>query len=159
MQVIYQAGALGTTADQAAVSATGQWHADNEYKVRITLKNSCELQTQITSCSFDTRDFYLMGGLKVSADLQDEVGQPCVACSGFVIPAESTAFKQRRTSSDTAINDMLLTESYRQSPYNQGNRDSSRFREQEGMSGIVTEMGSDANGAGVTCAGLYRVYH
>jgi hypothetical protein len=157
MQVIYQAGALGTTADQAAVSATGQWHADNEYKVRISLKTSCELQTQFTSCSFDTRDFYLMGGLNVTADLQDEVGQPCVACSGYVIPAESTAFKQRRTSSDTAINDILLSESYRQSPYNQGNRDSSRFREQEGMSGIVTEMGRDATTS--SCVGFYRVYH
>ena len=158
MEVVYQAGALGTTADQAAVSAAGEWHADNEYKVVITLKNSCELQTQFTSCSFDTRDFYLMGGLKVSADLQDEVGNPCVACQGYVIES-STDFSQRTTSSDTAINDILLTESYRQSPYNQGLRDSSRFREQEGMSGIITELGRDNNGAGVSCVGEFRVYH
>ena len=99
-----------------------------------------------------------MGGLKVSADLQDEVGVPCVACQGFVIET-TTDFKQRTTSSDTAIKDILLTEGYRQSPYNQGLRDSSRFREQEGTSGIVTELGRDNNGAGVSCVGEFRVYH
>ena len=157
MQVIYQAGALGTTADQAAVSANGQWHADNEYKVRITLKTSCELQTQFSSCSFDTRDFYLMGGLSVTADLQDETGSACVACEGYVIPAQSTEFKQRRTSAETAIRDILRTESYRQSPYSQGARDSGRFRQQEGMDGIVTEIGRDATTS--SCNGMYRVYH
>jgi|TARA_R110001592_G_scaffold54388_4_gene166400 hypothetical protein len=154
---IYAGGASGVTINAAAASATGDWVATDLYKVVFTLFTSCELQTQFTSCSFDTRDFYLMGGLKVIADLQDEVGQPCVACQGYVIPAEITTFKQRRTSSDTAINAMLLTESYKQSPYNQGNRDSSRFREQEGMSGIVTEMGRDSTTD--ACNGMYRVYH
>ena len=158
MEVIYEAGALGTTADQAGVSTTGDWDDLNYYKVVITLKNSCELQTQFTSCSFDTRDFYLMGGLKVSADLQDEAGVPCVACLGYVTET-TTDFKQRTTSSDTAIKDILLTENYRQSPYNQGLRDSSRFREQEGMSSIVTELGRDNNGPGVSCVGEFRVYH
>ena len=51
MAVIYQAGAKGTTADQAGVSAAGEWTATNEYKVRITLNTSCELQTQFPSCS------------------------------------------------------------------------------------------------------------
>ena len=50
-----------------------------------------------------------------------------------------------------------MGESYRQSPYNQGNRDSSRFREQEGMSGIVSAIGRDATGS--SCNGAYRVYH
>tara|TARA_R110000737_G_scaffold57116_1_gene82201 strand:- start:2200 stop:3609 length:1410 start_codon:yes stop_codon:yes gene_type:complete len=154
---IYAGGATGVTINAAAASPTGDWVATDLYKVVFSLRTSCELQTQFTSCSFDTRDFYLMGGLKVIADLQDEVGQPCVACQGYVIPAEETTFKQRRTSSETAINDMLLTESYMQSPYNQGNRDSSRFREQEGMSGIVTEMGRDSTTS--TCNGMYRVYH
>ena len=156
---IYAGGALGISDLTSALTThDGTWQADDTYKVIITLKNSCELQTQFTSCSFDTRDFYLMGGLKVSADLQDEVGVPCVACQGYVIET-STDFKQRTTSSDTAINDILLTERYRQSPYNQGLRDSSRFREQEGTSGIVTELGRDNNGAGVSCVGEFRVYH
>jgi len=157
MQVIYQAGAKGTTADQAGVSAAGEWTATNEYKVQITLNTSCELQTQFSSCSFDTRDFYLMGGLKSIASLQDEVGNACVACDGYVISAEATAFKQRRTSSETGINDILMTENYRQSPYNQGNRDSSRMREQEGMSNIITELGRDATTS--SCNGHFKVYH
>ncbi len=156
LTVIYGAGAEGVSNDAAATSTAGAYSL-NKYKVVISLNTSCELQTQFTSCSFDTRDFYLMGGLKVIADLQDETGQPCVACQGYVTPSESSAFKQRRTSSDTAINDMLLTESYMQSPYNQGNRDSSRMREQEQMSGIVTEMGRDSTTS--TCNGFYRVYH
>ena len=156
---IYAGGALGISDLTSALTThDGTWQADDTYKVIITLKNSCELQTQFTSCSFDTRDFYLMGGLKVSADLQDEAGVPCVACQGFVIET-STDFTQRTTSSDTAINDILLTENYRQSPYNQGLRDSSRFREQEGTSGIVTELGRDNNGPGVSCVGEFRVYH
>ena len=150
----------------------GSWGA-NSYRVVIRLNTSCELQTQFTNCSFDTRDFYLMGGLSTTTMLQDEVGQPCVPCQGYVIDGDTvatatdggggattpnvTSFKQRRTSSETAINDMLLTESYMQSPYNQGNRDSSRFREQEQMSGIVTEMGRDSTTS--TCNGFYRVYH
>jgi len=154
---IYAGGALGI-ADLTSALTThdGTWQADDTYKVIITLKNSCELQTQFTSCSFDTRDFYLMGGLKISVDLQDEVGNPCVACQGYAIET-ATDFKQRTTSSDTAINDILLTEGYRQSPYNQGLRDSSRFREQEGTSGIVTELGRDATSG--TCKGEFRVYH
>ena len=154
---IYAGGALGISDLTTALTThDGTWQADDTYKVIITLKTSCELQTQFTSCSFDTRDFYLLGGLKVSADLQDEAGVPCVACQGFVIET-TTDFKQRTTSSDTAINDILLTENYRQSPYNQGLRDSSRFREQEGMSSIVTELGRDNTNN--DCKGEFRVYH
>ena len=162
-------GALDTIIAVAAIpTAADSWFSDNIYRVVIELKNSCELQTQFSSCSFDTRDFNLMGGLKVSSDLQDEAGVPCVACSGFVgevttadavtSPA-NVGFVQRRTSSETGINDILMTENYRQSPYNQGNRDSARFRQQEGLGGIVDELGRDANGAGVTCAGHFKVYH
>lgn len=154
---IYAGGALGVTSLGSIGTPNGEWLATDWYKVVITLKNSCELQTQFPDCSFDTRDFYLMGGLKAIASLQDEAGEPCVACQGYVNTSETTAFKQRRTSSDTAINDILLTENYRQSPYNQGNKDSSRFRHQEGMGGIVTELGRDATSG--TCAGAFRVYH
>ena len=173
---IYAGGARGvkfTTVSSAAdtltaiaegASGAGSFFSPNRYSLVITLKTSCELQTQFTSCSFDTRDFYLLGGLKVSADLQDEVGNPCVACQGYVLDGAAGAevynaqtFVQRRTSSETGINDILLTENYRQSPYNQGNRDSSRFREQEGMSSIVSDLGRDATTS--TCNGHFKVYH
>ena len=146
---IYAGGAAGINGD-------GTWLVDTLYKVEYKLLTSCELQTQFTSCSFDTRDFYLMGGLKASIELQDEVGNPCVACQGFVI-SSVTDFKQRRTSAETAARDILLTEGYRQSPYNQGNKDSSRFREIEQMAGIVDEVGRDSTTH--ACNGKYRVYH
>ena len=177
---IYAGGAAGVTYTTAAgnpdtltgitsaTAAASSHFSSNLYRLEIKLFTSCQLQTQFTSCSFDTRDFYLLGGLKTILSLQDEVGEPCVACQGYVTDVLSTdastpkavAFKQRRTSADTAINDILLTENYRQSPYNQGNRDSSRFREQEGMAGIVTELGRDGGtAAGEACNGKYKVYH
>ena len=165
-------GVVGTTTGGAdtftgiAAGATGttSHFSKNIWAVVITLKTSCELQTQFSSCSFDTRDFYLLGGLKTTVDLQDEAGVPCVACQGFVTDgatgagANQTAdFAQRRTSSETGINDILMTENYRQSPYNQGNRDSARFRQQEGMGGIVDALGRDATTS--TCNGHFKVYH
>tara|TARA_R110000751_G_scaffold69655_2_gene141364 strand:- start:1524 stop:3041 length:1518 start_codon:yes stop_codon:yes gene_type:complete len=175
---IYNGGARGvvsTTTGGAdtmtgiAANATGttSFFSNNRWSVVIDLFTSCQLQTQWTACTFDTRDFYLLGGLSVAADLQDEVGEPCVACQGFVVDGAVGAnaynarlFTQRRTSADTAINDILLTENYRQSPYNQGNRDSQRMREQEGMSGIVTELGRDGGeGAAAACNGKYKIYH
>jgi len=174
---IYQGGALGVTyttvgaapdtlnAILASTAAASSFFSANIYRIEIALNTSCELQTQFTSCSFDTRDFYLLGGLKSILSLQDEVGNPCVACQGYVTDVlasdasapKSAAFAQRRTSSDTGINDILLTENYRQSPYNQGNRDSTRFREQEGMSTIVTDLGRDSTTS--TCNGHFKVYH
>jgi len=50
-----------------------------------------------------------------------------------------------------------MTENYRQSPYNQGNRDSARFRQQEGMGGIVDALGRDATTS--ACNGHFKVYH
>ena len=170
---IYAGGAYGVTATNGAgdtftaitdaTAAASSHFSSTLWRVVIELKKSCVLQTTFSSCSFDTRDFNLLGGLKVSADLQDEAGVPCVACQGYVtdvLPDDASTpksedFKQRRTSSETGINDILLTENYRQSPYNQGNRDSARFRQQEGMGGIVDELGRDADG----CAGHFKVYH
>ena len=160
-QSIYAGGALGVAAGAATPttgSATGAWVATDLYKIKFTMKNSCELQTQFGDSSFDTRDFYLMGDLKAIVQMQDETGEACIPCQGFVTFTESaTEFKQRRISADTVARDILLTERYRQSPYDQGRRDSSRMRQQEGMDQIITEIGRDATSG--TCAGAYRAYH
>ena len=102
-----------------------------------------------------------MGDLKTIVDMQDETGAACIPCQGFVTFTESaTEFKQRRTSADTAARDILMTESYRQSPYSQGAKDSTRMRQQEGMDGIITAIGRDATTTGAAdCVGAYRVYH
>tara|TARA_R100000734_G_scaffold15485_1_gene11638 strand:+ start:5442 stop:6896 length:1455 start_codon:yes stop_codon:yes gene_type:complete len=165
-QSIYAGGAAGVAAGAATPTVlggavvSGAWAVDDLYKIKFTMKNSCELQTQFGNSSFDTRDFYLMGDLKTIVQMQDETGEACVPCNGFVTFTESaTEFKQRRISADTVARDILLTERYRQSPYDQGRRDSSRMRQQEGMDQIIAEIGRDPNGAGVTCAGAYRAYH
>jgi len=161
-----QIGTLTAIPETVDLATDASVWTNTVFRVVFTLKTSCELQTQFSSCSFDTRDFYLLGGLKSIISLQDEAGNPCVACQGYVkdIPYSAAVlpkgadFAQRRTSSETGINDILMTENYRQSPYNQGNRDSARFRQQEGMGGIVDELGRDLSGAG-TCAGHFKVYH
>ena len=182
---IYAGGGLGvrsaTNANTApvltAIAANAEGTANgivsaNDYRVVIRMKSSCELQTQFSDCSFDTRDFYLMGGLKAIISLQDETGVPCVPCQGFVesdglatatdggggaTTPNPADFKQRRTSAETAARDILLTERYKQNMYNQGNKDSARFREIEQMAGIVTAVGRD--GTSAACRGKYRVYN
>ena len=160
-QFVYEGGAKGVPAgagSSSVLSATGAWSATDLWKVVFTMKTSCELQTQFGDCSFDTRDFYLMGDLKSIVNMQDETGAACIPCQGYVIwTGSTTEFKQRRTSADTALRDILLTESYRQSPYTQGTRDASRMRQQEGMDGVITAVGRDATAS--PCAGAYRVYH
>ena len=159
-QFIYAGGALGVGAGagSATTGDTGDWAAADDYKIKFTMKTSCELQTQFGDSSFDTRDFYLMGDLKSIVSMQDETGAACIPCQGFVtFTGSATAFKQRRTSADTALRDILLTESYRQSPYTQGTRDASRMRQQEGMDGVITAVGRDATSS--SCNGAYRVYH
>ena len=84
------AGADTLTAIPAGAAAVSSHFSDNLYRVVIQLNKSCVLQTQFSSCSFDTRDFNLLGGLKISADLQDEAGVPCVACQGYVTDVLST---------------------------------------------------------------------
>ena len=163
-QFIYAGGAKGVGAgagSSSAASATGAWVAADIYKIQFKMKTSCALQTQFGDSSFDTRDFYLMGDLKSIVQMQDETGAACVPCQGFVTFTESaTEFKQRRTSADTAARDILMTESYRQSPYSQGAKDSTRMRQQEGMDGIITAIGRDATATGAAaCVGAYRVYH
>jgi|TARA_A100001518_G_C1226628_1_gene76719 hypothetical protein len=162
-EFIYDGGALGVAAGiaSATTGTSGVWAVADQYRVDFEMKTSCALQTQFGDSSFDTRDFYLMGDLKTIVDMQDETGAACVPCLNYVTFAESAQeFKQRRTSADTAARDILLTESYRQSPYTQGTKDASRMREQEGVSGIITAIGRDATTSGAgDCVGAYRVYH
>tara|TARA_R100000152_G_C6780747_1_gene213937 strand:- start:1528 stop:2943 length:1416 start_codon:yes stop_codon:yes gene_type:complete len=156
-QFIYTGGAKGVTAGIAGASTSGDWDAADWYRVKFTNKSSCALQTEFGNCSFDTRDYYLLGDLKVIADLQDETGASCPACEGFVTFSEDTEFKQRRTSAETVVRCLLMTENYRQTPYNQGNKDSARFREIEGTDKVITAVGRDSDVA--ACKGVYRVFH
>ena len=153
---MYAGGAKGVTAGMAAVTPTGDWAADDLYRLIFELKTSCELQT-VFGCSFDTRDNYLMGDLKIEAQLQDEAGSNCVACQNYVTGTVTQDFRQRRNSAETVIRDVLMTENYRQSPFQQGARDSFRKREIEGSDAILTAIGRDDVGS--PCEGEYLGYH
>ena len=61
----------------------------------------------------------------------------------------NTTAKQANISAYTVMKDLLLDENYAQMPYNQGNRDSARFRKAEG---------SDLLYAEVHAGGLYESY-
>ena len=57
---------------------------------------------------------------------------------------ESVAPIQEMGSGVKALNDILLTENYRQNPYNQGNKDSARFRTIEGSADVLSTFSSTA---------------
>ena len=104
------------------------------------------VETQFGDCSFDTRDFYGKEPVSIITSLLDETGDPCNDC-GVVT---NTPGLMRQTSGETVIRELLLTESYMQNPFNQGNRDSSRIREIEGFDPILAAIDRSA---------LYKVYY
>mgnify|MGYP003638144926 CR=1 FL=1 len=85
------------------------------------------VDTKFGDCSFDTRDFYGKDPVSIIPSLLDETGDPCNDCG----VATSVTGKSAQTLGETVIRDLLLSENYRQSPYNQGNADSARIREIE----------------------------
>jgi hypothetical protein len=76
----------------------------------------------------------------------DETGNPCNDCG----VATATPGQMAQTQGETVLRSLLLTESYAQNPFNQGNADSSRIREIEGFDPILAAV--DRNK-------LYRVYY
>ncbi len=111
------------------------------------------VDTKFGNCSFDTRDHYNVEPIQLYFDLLDESGDPCeVSCATITRTAGTT----QQTHGDTVLRDILMTEAYRQSPYNQGNADSARIREIEGSSALVNAIPRfDINGDVV----LYTSYN
>ena len=87
-----------------------------------------------------------MEPVQLVASILDETGNPCVSC-GIVT---STAGTMKQTSGETVLRDVLLTESYRQSPFNQGNKDSPRMQEIEHSDHITGAVDRTAT---------YKVYY
>ena len=104
------------------------------------------VSTEFGNCSFDTRDFYGKEPVEIIASILDETGDPCNDCG----TAARTAGQMQQTQGEQVIRELILSERYRQSPYNQGNRDSARIRE--------IEM-SDELLAAVDRAETYRAYY
>lgn len=102
-------------------------------------------ETKFGDCSFDTRDFYGKEPVQIITSVLDETGDPCSDCG----TATNTPGVMASCQGETVLRDILMTESYMQSPYNQGNVDSSRIREIEGSDDILASVDRTA---------LYKTY-
>jgi hypothetical protein len=116
----------------------------DEINVKVTLEGAY-VDTKFGDCSFDTRDYYGKEPVKLILSALDETGDPCSDC-GVATDTPGTILQ---TQGETVIRKVLLSERYRQSPYNQGNADSARIREIEGSDDVV---------AGIDRTDLYKSF-
>lgn len=105
-----------TTPNAAAAKVTATVHWCGAY-----------VDTKFGNCSFDTRDHYNAEPVEIIASILDETGNPCNDCG----TAARTPGSMQQTQGEEVIRALILSERYRQSPYNQGNADSARIREIE----------------------------
>jgi hypothetical protein len=105
-----------TTPNAAAATVSATVHFVGAY-----------VSTQFGDCSFDTRDHFNAEPVEIIASILDETGDPCNDCG----TAARTPGQMQATQGEAVIRDLILSERYRQSPYNQGNADSARIREIE----------------------------
>jgi len=105
-----------TTPNAAAATVSATVHFVGAY-----------VSTQFGDCSFDTRDHFNAEPVEIIASILDETGDPCNDCG----TAARTPGNMQATQGEAVIRDLILSERYRQSPYNQGNADSARIREIE----------------------------
>lgn len=104
------------------------------------------VDTSFGDCSFDTRDHYEKEPVTVILSILDETGDPCNDCG----VATSTPGQMAETLGEKVLRDLILTDRYMQSPYNQGTADSARIREIEGSADVL---------AAVDRSALYKVYY
>jgi len=104
------------------------------------------VDTKFGNCSFDTRDHYNAEPVEIIASILDETGNPCNDCG----TATRTPGSMEQTQGEEVVRALILSERYRQSPYNQGNADSARIRE--------VEMSDELLGA-VDRSAVYKAYY
>ena len=85
------------------------------------------VDTVFGNCSFDTRDHYNAEPVEIIVSELDETGEVCNDCG----VASRTPGSMQQTQGEEVVRDLIMSERYRQSPYNQGNADSARLREIE----------------------------
>ena len=130
--------------DPATGHTTSTDPVTDEINVKVTLEGAY-VDTKFGNCSFDTRDYYGKEPVKLILNAIDETGDPCSDCG----VASQTPGTIVQTQGETVIRKVLLSERYRQTPYNQGNADSARIREIEGLDDVL---------GGVDRNDLYKVY-
>jgi len=145
VQSVYTiAQALGTAASGNYVPSLDP---NGTTKVNATVNFvGAYVNTKFGDCSFDTRDHYNAEPVVIIASILDETGNPCNDCG----VATSTPGQMEQTQGEQVARDLILSERYRQSPFNQGNADSARIRE--------IEMSDEILGA-VDRAATYKAYY
>ena len=91
------------------------------------------VDTVFGNCSFLTRDHYNAEPVEIIVSQLDETGNPCNDCG----VATRTSGSMEQTQGERVVRDLIMSERYRQSPYNQGNADSSRIRQIEMSTDIL----------------------
>ena len=104
------------------------------------------VDTKFGDCSFDTRDYYGKEPVQLVASMLDETGNPCNDCGAVV----ATPGTMQQTIGETVLRKLLLTESYGQAPFHQGNVDAVRMREIEGSEEVISAVDRSA---------LYKTYY
>tara|TARA_R100000664_G_scaffold782_1_gene2273 strand:- start:50755 stop:52071 length:1317 start_codon:yes stop_codon:yes gene_type:complete len=156
---------IKTDAALNTAATAGTWLVNQTGEIEI---EAAYVDTEWGSCSFETTDFSPSAEddgngvgttvakgepLQMQVSFLDESGTAnscdCAAAQGTKAITVNTTAKQANISAYTVMKDLLLDENYAQMPYNQGNRDSARFRKAEG---------SDLLYAEVHAGGLYESY-
>jgi|TARA_R100000081_G_scaffold25836_1_gene11450 hypothetical protein len=119
-----------TIAQAAGVAAAGNYvpstdpNGSTKISACVTLQGAY-VDTVFGNCSFDTRDHYNAEPVEIILSSLDETGNPCNDCG----VASRTPGSMQQVQGEEVIRELIMSERYRQNPYNQGNADSARFRE------------------------------
>ena len=121
-----------TIAEAQGKAASGNYVPSTDPNGAVKVSASVEfvgayVDTTFGNCSFDTRDHYNAEPVEIILSQLDETGNPCNDCG---VEARTPGSIQQ-TQGEEVIRELIMSERYRQSPYNQGNRDSARIREIE----------------------------
>jgi len=155
--VVSKTDSAGEVVQEAYTIAEGKGEGAGAYvpstdphgAVKVSAKVSfvgAYVDTVFGNCSFDTRDHFNAEPVEIIVSQLDETGNPCNDCG----VASHTPGSMQQTQGEQVIRDLIMSERYRQSPYNQGNASSARIRE--------IEM-SDELLAAVDRSATYRAYY
>ena len=175
------AGAMTPVDPDTFISSTGCASSWDETDCAVIRLNLGVVDTTFGTCSFDTRDWVNVEPLTATMELLAEDGKSCDTClittnplvgaqytnggpaigatdnqGHIVVSADGTGTSvapvQEIGNGNDVLKDIILTQRYLQNPYNQGNKDSARFRNIEG-SDMLT--GSAVTGAQVKDSSRY----
>ena len=143
--------AVYTIAQAKGTAASGNYTPSTDPNGSVKISACTEIvgayvDTVFGNCSFDTRDHYNAEPVEIILSSLDETGNPCNDCG----VATRTPGSMQQTQGEEVIRDLIMSERYRQSPYNQGNASSARIRE--------IEM-SDELLASVDRSATYKAYY